>query len=126
MHQQRHVSLRLHPHIRHLGLQSHEQLQQLRERVTQTLQCVDEGVQTELRLTGFVFVRRNILDLTNAFDVGDKNITGENYDSWLRDLNASDPDKVSRLNLTHCDLQNFLDQVNRDRDVSAECRACEG
>ncbi|NP_001108369.1 inactive sodium-dependent neutral amino acid transporter B(0)AT3 [Danio rerio] len=55
-------------------------------------------------------VNSNILDLTNAFDIGDRNITIENYDSWLRDLNASDPDRVSSLNLKHCVLKNFLDQ----------------
>ncbi|XP_077086289.1 inactive sodium-dependent neutral amino acid transporter B(0)AT3 [Siphateles boraxobius] len=52
----------------------------------------------------------NILDLTNAFDIGEKNITTENYDNWLMFLNSSDPDKVSGLNLKHCLLKNFLDQ----------------
>ncbi|XP_057210658.1 inactive sodium-dependent neutral amino acid transporter B(0)AT3 [Triplophysa rosa] len=52
----------------------------------------------------------NILDLTNAFHLGDQNITIENYDRWLRTLNASDPEKVSGLNLKLCVLKNFLDQ----------------
>ncbi|ROK64946.1 Sodium-dependent neutral amino acid transporter B(0)AT3 [Anabarilius grahami] len=54
--------------------------------------------------------KNNILDLTNAFDIAEKNITSENYENWLSYLNSSDPDKVSSLNLKHCDLQNFLDQ----------------
>ncbi|KAL0167188.1 hypothetical protein M9458_039032, partial [Cirrhinus mrigala] len=55
-------------------------------------------------------INSNILDLTNAFDVTDKNITIESYDNWLTHLNGTDPDKVSSLKLKHCDLQNFLDQ----------------
>lgn len=81
---------------------------------------------SEVGLTGFLFVCSNILDLTNAFDIGDKNITSENYQNWLTYLNTSDPDKVSSLNLKHCDLQNFLDQVNQDQDFSTECKVCEG
>uniref|UniRef100_A0A8C1X7B5 Transporter n=1 Tax=Cyprinus carpio TaxID=7962 RepID=A0A8C1X7B5_CYPCA len=57
-------------------------------------------------------INSNILDLTNAFDIGETNITMENYESWLTYLNTTDPDKVSSLNLKHCELQNFLDQVN--------------
>ncbi|XP_055076169.1 inactive sodium-dependent neutral amino acid transporter B(0)AT3 isoform X1 [Misgurnus anguillicaudatus] len=52
----------------------------------------------------------NILDLTNAFDIADKNITTENYEGWLTFLNASDPDKVFSLNLKECDLKSFMDQ----------------
>uniref|UniRef100_A0A671RMB3 Sodium-dependent neutral amino acid transporter B(0)AT3-like n=1 Tax=Sinocyclocheilus anshuiensis TaxID=1608454 RepID=A0A671RMB3_9TELE len=55
-------------------------------------------------------INSNILDLTNAFDVAERNITIENYESWLTHLNTTDPDKVSSLNLKHCDLQNFMDQ----------------
>ncbi|KAK2887769.1 hypothetical protein QQF64_012862 [Cirrhinus molitorella] len=55
-------------------------------------------------------INSNILDLTNAFDIAEKNITIENYDNWLMHLNSSDPEKVSSLNLKSCDLQNFLDQ----------------
>ncbi|XP_051991808.1 sodium-dependent neutral amino acid transporter B(0)AT3-like [Xyrauchen texanus] len=55
-------------------------------------------------------INSNILDLINTFDVAEKNITAENYDSWLNSLNASDPDKLSSLNLKHCSLQSFLDQ----------------
>ncbi|XP_051526713.1 sodium-dependent neutral amino acid transporter B(0)AT3-like [Myxocyprinus asiaticus] len=57
-----------------------------------------------------ICINSNILDLINAFDVADKNITAENYESWLKSLNASDPDKLSSLNLKHCSLQSFLDQ----------------
>ncbi|KAK7139606.1 hypothetical protein R3I93_016675 [Phoxinus phoxinus] len=52
----------------------------------------------------------NILDLTNAFDIEERNITAENYEHWLLFLNSSDPDRVSGLKLKHCVLQNFLDQ----------------
>ncbi|XP_073677811.1 inactive sodium-dependent neutral amino acid transporter B(0)AT3 [Garra rufa] len=55
-------------------------------------------------------VDSNILDLTNAFDIADKNITIESYDNWLTHLNNTDPDKVFSLKLKQCDLQNFLDQ----------------
>ncbi|KAA0709895.1 Sodium-dependent neutral amino acid transporter B(0)AT3 [Triplophysa tibetana] len=56
-------------------------------------------------------VNSNILDLTNAFDIQDQNITIENYDLWLKTLNASDPEKLSGLNLKPCVLQTFLDQI---------------
>ncbi|RXN17048.1 sodium-dependent neutral amino acid transporter B(0)AT3-like protein [Labeo rohita] len=55
-------------------------------------------------------INSNILDLTNAFNVADKNITIESYNDWLTHLNTTDPDTVSGLNLKQCDLQNFLDQ----------------
>ncbi|KAK7886271.1 hypothetical protein WMY93_025892 [Mugilogobius chulae] len=50
----------------------------------------------------------NILTLTNAFNIGDGNITRQNYDDWLRHLNFSDPSKVENLQLKTCDLQTFL------------------
>ncbi|KAG7469720.1 hypothetical protein MATL_G00131810 [Megalops atlanticus] len=52
----------------------------------------------------------NIMSLTNAFGIGDENITLENYESWLGNLNASDPEKVASLDLKTCNLQTFLDQ----------------
>ncbi|XP_034029456.1 sodium-dependent neutral amino acid transporter B(0)AT3-like [Thalassophryne amazonica] len=52
----------------------------------------------------------NILKLTNEFNIGDENITLENYDDWLNHLNATDPSEVQHLNLMTCDLQTFLDQ----------------
>ncbi|TRY91192.1 hypothetical protein DNTS_013738 [Danionella cerebrum] len=52
----------------------------------------------------------NILDLTNAFDIGEKNITKENYGTWLQQLNRTDPERVSSLSLKACSLQSFLDQ----------------
>ena len=54
---------------------------------------------------------RNILRLTNAFDIGDENITLENYDLWFNNLNTTDPSEVESLSLKTCDLQTFLDQV---------------
>lgn len=53
---------------------------------------------------------RNILSLTNAFNIGDENITLENYDEWLNHLNSSDPLEVESLHLKTCDIQTFLDQ----------------
>ncbi|XP_041932359.1 sodium-dependent neutral amino acid transporter B(0)AT3-like isoform X1 [Alosa sapidissima] len=52
----------------------------------------------------------NILALTNAFEIGDQNITHTNYEDWLTYLNKTDPDTVFKLDLTECDLQDFLDQ----------------
>uniref|UniRef100_A0A8C9Y025 Transporter n=1 Tax=Sander lucioperca TaxID=283035 RepID=A0A8C9Y025_SANLU len=52
----------------------------------------------------------NILALTNYFEFSDQNITVENYDHWLKYLNQTSPGEVASLDLTHCDLQTFLDQ----------------
>nr|XP_013998665.1 unnamed protein product [Salmo salar] len=52
----------------------------------------------------------NILALTNEFDIGDMNITVENYEQWFDSLNGTQPSRVSDLNLKTCDLQTFLDQ----------------
>lgn len=49
--------------------------------------------------------------MTNAFNIGDENITLENYDDWLIYLNSTDPTEVESLNLKTCNLQTFLDQV---------------
>lgn len=53
---------------------------------------------------------RNILALTNAFNIGDENITLQSYEEWLKHLNSSDPSEVESLHLKTCDLQTFLDQ----------------
>ncbi|KAM3858647.1 sodium-dependent neutral amino acid transporter B(0)AT3-like [Diretmus argenteus] len=52
----------------------------------------------------------NILALTNHFELGDHNMTVENYDDWISHLNGTFPDEVSSLDLRHCNLQTFLDQ----------------
>lgn len=52
----------------------------------------------------------NILKLTNEFDIADRNITQQNYDTWLEDLNGTHPERVANLSLQHCSLQRFLDQ----------------
>lgn len=54
----------------------------------------------------------NILRLTNEFHISDQSITLDNYESWLTYLNSSDPARVESLELRHCDLQRFLDQVS--------------
>ncbi|XP_069766171.1 sodium-dependent neutral amino acid transporter B(0)AT3-like isoform X2 [Narcine bancroftii] len=53
---------------------------------------------------------KNILLITNEFDIQDGNITKENYDGWLNDLNATHSDRILFLNLKNCDLQNLLKQ----------------
>uniref|UniRef100_A0A8C9SQJ7 Transporter n=1 Tax=Scleropages formosus TaxID=113540 RepID=A0A8C9SQJ7_SCLFO len=53
---------------------------------------------------------RNILALTNEFDIGDQNITLENYDNWLKDLNGTYADRVARLDLKDCNIESFLEQ----------------
>lgn len=53
----------------------------------------------------------NILELTNEFHFPDQNITLDNYENWLTYLNNSDPARVESLDLRHCDLKRFLDQV---------------
>ncbi|KAG7252043.1 hypothetical protein CRUP_009082, partial [Coryphaenoides rupestris] len=53
----------------------------------------------------------NILALTNAFNIGDENITLQNYDEWLSHLNSTNPCEVASLNLKTCDLQTFLEQM---------------
>jgi len=54
---------------------------------------------------------RNILTLTNHFEISDQNITVDNYDQWIDHLNQTFPHDVSGLSLRVCDLQRFLDQV---------------
>uniref|UniRef100_A0A3Q4HP95 Solute carrier family 6 member 18 n=1 Tax=Neolamprologus brichardi TaxID=32507 RepID=A0A3Q4HP95_NEOBR len=53
---------------------------------------------------------RNILTLTNAFNIGVGNITLENYGEWLNYLNKTDPLEVKSLNLKACNLQTFLEE----------------
>uniref|UniRef100_A0A8D0A4K5 Transporter n=1 Tax=Sander lucioperca TaxID=283035 RepID=A0A8D0A4K5_SANLU len=55
-------------------------------------------------------IKGNILALTNYFEFSEQNITVENYDHWLKYLNQTSPGEVASLDLTHCDLQTFLDQ----------------
>lgn len=50
----------------------------------------------------------NIMDLTNHFDLPEKNLTYENYDDWLNYFNTTYPEAVSSLNLQTCDLEKFL------------------
>ena len=53
----------------------------------------------------------NILLLTNKFNIADQSITLDNYDNWLENLNGSFPGEVSSLDLKHCDMNTFLEQV---------------
>ncbi|KAJ4931569.1 hypothetical protein JOQ06_025864 [Pogonophryne albipinna] len=52
----------------------------------------------------------NILRLTNSFNIGNENITLENYDDWFNHFNNTDPSEVESLNLKTCNLQTFLDE----------------
>ncbi|NP_001087657.1 solute carrier family 6 (neutral amino acid transporter), member 19 S homeolog [Xenopus laevis] len=51
---------------------------------------------------------RNILSLTNTFDLPEGNITQDNYDTMLNWLNQSNPDLISTLKLQTCDLNQIL------------------
>ncbi|XP_030065559.1 sodium-dependent neutral amino acid transporter B(0)AT3 [Microcaecilia unicolor] len=53
---------------------------------------------------------RNIVSLTNEFDLMDQNITRDTYNTWHEELNNQYPERTSRLNLKECKLQEFLDQ----------------
>ncbi|XP_041963926.1 sodium-dependent neutral amino acid transporter B(0)AT3-like [Alosa alosa] len=53
---------------------------------------------------------KNILALTNAFNIGDQNMTVENYDDWLTHLNTTDPSLLMSLHLRNCSLKTFLDE----------------
>uniref|UniRef100_A0A667XJA0 Transporter n=1 Tax=Myripristis murdjan TaxID=586833 RepID=A0A667XJA0_9TELE len=55
-------------------------------------------------------LERNILALTNHFEIADQNITVQNYDQWVEYLNGTYPDEVSSLSLSLCNLKTFLDQ----------------
>lgn len=54
---------------------------------------------------------RNILALTNHFEIGDQNMTIENYDEWFDHFNGAFPTEVNELGLRSCNLSTFLDQV---------------
>ncbi|XP_017331755.1 sodium-dependent neutral amino acid transporter B(0)AT3 [Ictalurus punctatus] len=55
-------------------------------------------------------VNSNILELTNAFNIPDMNITEKNYEAQLTYLNATHPHEVQKINLKTCNLQTLLDQ----------------
>ncbi|XP_028820469.1 sodium-dependent neutral amino acid transporter B(0)AT1 [Denticeps clupeoides] len=52
----------------------------------------------------------NILELINAFDLPEGNITQSNYDEVLQSLNSTQPEIIQTLNLQTCDMQAFLSQ----------------
>jgi len=60
------------------------------------------------------FICSNVLALTNHFEIGDQNITLENYDQWLESLYSAQPDKFDNFTLESCNLQHFLGQVLTD------------
>ncbi|XP_077735783.1 inactive sodium-dependent neutral amino acid transporter B(0)AT3 [Canis aureus] len=53
---------------------------------------------------------RNILHLINAFDFPDQSISRDDYAAVLTHLNASQPERVARLHLEACHLEDFLDK----------------
>ncbi|CAL8364543.1 unnamed protein product [Arctogadus glacialis] len=52
----------------------------------------------------------NILSLTNHFEIGDQNMTLDNYEQMLGYLNSTKLEEVAKLELRSCNLQKFLDQ----------------
>ncbi|XP_059899555.1 sodium-dependent neutral amino acid transporter B(0)AT3-like [Gadus macrocephalus] len=52
----------------------------------------------------------NILSLTNYLEIGDQNLTLDNYEQMLEHLNSTRPNEVAQVELRSCVLQNFLDQ----------------
>ena len=57
------------------------------------------------------FLCSNILSLTNHFEIGDQNMTLDNYEQMLGYLNSTKLEEVAKLELRSCNLQKFLDQV---------------
>uniref|UniRef100_A0A673SMV9 Transporter n=1 Tax=Suricata suricatta TaxID=37032 RepID=A0A673SMV9_SURSU len=53
---------------------------------------------------------RNILQLINAFDLPDQSVSRDDYAAVLTHLNATQPDRVARLCLETCRLEDFLDK----------------
>ncbi|XP_073486754.1 sodium-dependent neutral amino acid transporter B(0)AT3-like [Aquarana catesbeiana] len=52
----------------------------------------------------------NILSLINEFEISEWNITRDNYNEVLGNLNATYPKIIHHLKLKECNLQEFLDQ----------------
>lgn len=66
-----------------------------------------------MRLTASLYIfYRNMLKLTNAFNLPEENITVDNYNEALTYLNQTSPDIIQGLNIATCDLQFFLSQVS--------------
>ncbi|KAM9383833.1 inactive sodium-dependent neutral amino acid transporter B(0)AT3 [Pholidichthys leucotaenia] len=55
-------------------------------------------------------MEKNILELTNTFEIADQSITIENYDDWLKYFNETSPHALAEVPITECNLQTFLDQ----------------
>uniref|UniRef100_A0A3Q1GPX6 Transporter n=1 Tax=Acanthochromis polyacanthus TaxID=80966 RepID=A0A3Q1GPX6_9TELE len=54
---------------------------------------------------------KNILALTNEFNMPDQNITVDNYDHWVNYLHQTYPDQFSEVSLNpNCSLQTFLEE----------------
>ncbi|KAK1173429.1 sodium-dependent neutral amino acid transporter B(0)AT1-like [Acipenser oxyrinchus oxyrinchus] len=53
---------------------------------------------------------RNILSLMNTFDLPERNITADNYDKILENLNLTYPEVIKNLNLETCNLDAFLSE----------------
>ncbi|XP_061597003.1 sodium-dependent neutral amino acid transporter B(0)AT1-like [Cololabis saira] len=52
----------------------------------------------------------NFLKLTNTFDFSENHITQDNYDTILAQLNQTNQDIISGLDLQRCDMQTFLSE----------------
>ncbi|XP_063781258.1 sodium-dependent neutral amino acid transporter B(0)AT3-like [Pseudophryne corroboree] len=53
---------------------------------------------------------RNIVSLTNEFDLNEINITRDNYSESFKSLNLTFPERITHLDMKECNLQEFLDQ----------------
>ncbi|XP_053762823.1 inactive sodium-dependent neutral amino acid transporter B(0)AT3 isoform X1 [Panthera pardus] len=53
---------------------------------------------------------RNILRLINAFELPDQSVDRDDYAAVLTHLNATQPERVARLGLETCRLEDFLDK----------------
>lgn len=58
---------------------------------------------------------RNILSIINEFDFPELSISREEYPNVLMALNATQAERVARLPLKTCLLEDFLDKVGRGR-----------
>lgn len=115
--QQCHVPLCLHFRLLHPGIQGEEQLQHLPGRVRPHFTLALAIILlvfwsfSQPGLPLLCLICRNILQLTNHFEIADRNMTIEKYDEWYDYFNKTYPGDVAGLGLRVCDMQSFLDQV---------------
>ncbi|XP_020788260.2 sodium-dependent neutral amino acid transporter B(0)AT1-like [Boleophthalmus pectinirostris] len=52
----------------------------------------------------------NIMALLNAFDLGENDITPDNYEEAFKHYNSTSPDTIMALDIASCDMQTFLSE----------------